>query len=170
MAARSSSSASLKECACDTDPMFSGRHAVTRNRVKSSNFRLLRPDGTGRRTGGGVGSGSIRRDRRTEWIDAQDAALLLRYCLSAPLRRDVSDLFADHANRNARQLRDALSALESAIGQDRNDVVLASVDLPCAVVRRILQTGRTPDASDVNAVRRAAALLLGSSGPRTSPA
>ena len=107
---------------------------------ESSNFFLLRPDGTGLRTGGGVGSGSIRRDRRTEWIDAQDAALLLRYCLSAPLRRDVSDLLADHANRNARQLRDALSVLESAIGQDRNDVVLASVDLPCAVVRRILQT------------------------------
>jgi len=77
---------------------------------------------------------------------------------------------ADHANRNARQLRDALSALESAIGQDRNDAVLASVDLPCAVVRRILQTGRTPDASDVNAVRRVAVILLGSSGPRTSPA
>jgi len=145
-----SESASLEESACDTIPTFS-------------------PDGTGLRTGGGVGSGSIRRDRRTEWIDAQDAALLLRYCLSAPLRRDVSDLLADHANRNARQLRDALSALESAIGQDRNDVVLASVDLPCAV-RRILQTGCTPDASDVNAVRRAAVLLLGSSGPRTSPA
>lgn len=89
-----------------------------------------------------------------------DAALLLRYALTNLLRRDISDDMAEHARTNVRQSQDALEAVSAAIGQPLADIVLAVVDAPYAVVRRVLQNGCLPGPADVDAVRRSAALLL----------
>lgn len=92
--------------------------------------------------------------------DPQDAALLLRYALPDLVRGEVSAGLAEHAADNDRRLREAITRIADLAGRPTADVVLAVVDLPYAVTRRILRDGRAPTEDDARALRRAASLLL----------
>ncbi|MEW2375352.1 TetR/AcrR family transcriptional regulator [Micromonospora sp. NPDC047812] len=97
----------------------------------------------------------------------EDAALLLRHALRDLLRGDTSPALAQQAQAHHRALGDALTAMAHATGHRLADVVLAVVDLPYAVARRAMRDNGTPGEDDVEAVRRAVALLL--PGPSDSP-
>ncbi|MEU4777785.1 TetR/AcrR family transcriptional regulator [Micromonospora sp. NPDC023633] len=96
------------------------------------------------------------------WCRSQpeDAALLLRHALRDLLRGDTSPELARQAQTHHRALGDALTAVAHATGHRLADVVLAVVDLPYAVARRAMRDNGTPGEDDIEAVRRAVALLL----------
>lgn len=95
----------------------------------------------------------------------QDAALLLRYSLPDLLRNQVSAERAEHADSNQRRLRAAITRFAAGTDRPLADVALAVVDLPYAVTRRVLRDRRSPAEAEVEALRRAASLLLGPAGP-----
>ncbi|TBL45049.1 TetR/AcrR family transcriptional regulator [Verrucosispora sp. SN26_14.1] len=90
----------------------------------------------------------------------EDATLLLRLALRDLLHRDLSAPLQRRAETNQRALHEKLTALATHTGHPLADVLLAVVDLPYTVVRRVLQTGNVPTDDDVAAVRRAATALL----------
>ena len=86
-----------------------------------------------------------------------DAALLLRHALSDLVRGEVSPELAHQADANNARAEAAVRELAG----DRllDDFLVAVVDLPYGMTRRILRT-RTPTQSDVDALTRALAKLL----------
>lgn len=91
----------------------------------------------------------------------QDADLLLRYSLTDLLRGQVSAALAEHAAANEQRLREAIALFAAAADRPLTEVVLAVVDVPYAMTRRILRDGRAPTQQEARALRRAASLLLG---------
>lgn len=89
-----------------------------------------------------------------------DAAVLLRYGLRDLVRREVSAGLSEHANANQRRLETAIARFAGAVERPVSDVLLAVVDLPYAVTRRILRAGRSPTGAEVDSLHRAASLLL----------
>lgn len=90
-----------------------------------------------------------------------DAELLLRFALRDLLRGDVSAELAARGRESEERVAAALRDHAAVTGRELADVTLALVDLPYAVTRRVLRSGRPPTDAEVAAVRRAAGLLLG---------
>lgn len=94
----------------------------------------------------------------------EEAALLLRYSLPDLLRGEVSVGLGDHAEANQDQLQAAITHFAATTNRALPDVMVAVVDLPYAVTRRVLRDRRPPTNEEVKAMRRAASLLLGPAG------
>lgn len=89
-----------------------------------------------------------------------DAALLARFSLRDLLRKDVSPSLTARAETLQAPVEPALRRLAESSGIPLEDVVIAVVDIPNGVVRRVLAADKRPTSRDVQAVRRAARLLL----------
>ncbi|MFC5286498.1 TetR family transcriptional regulator [Actinokineospora guangxiensis] len=89
-----------------------------------------------------------------------DAALLLRHALADLLRGDVSPALTEHAEANNARAEAAVRRLADEAGIPVRDMVLAVVDLPYAVTRRLLRAG-VPVQSDVDSLARAVGRLVG---------
>ncbi|UVS78496.1 TetR family transcriptional regulator [Actinokineospora sp. UTMC 2448] len=88
-----------------------------------------------------------------------DAGLLLRHGLADLLRGEVSPDLATRAAGNNARLEAAVRALAEETGIPLEDVILAVVDLPYGLTRRVLRSGG-PKKSDVDTLRRAVTRLL----------
>lgn len=111
----------------------------------------------------GAGAGAEAAVRVLTWSAAHpdDAELLLRFALRDLLRGDVSAELAARGRESEERVAAALRDHAAVTGRELADVTLALVDLPYAVTRRVLRSGRPPTDAEVAAVRRAAGLLLG---------
>ncbi len=96
------------------------------------------------------------------WTQCQpaEARLLLRHSLAELLRGDVSPTLAKRARMGRSSVAEVLKVLAARHQASLEDITLAVVDLPYAVVRRSLEVGRKPTRTDVETVRRASRLLL----------
>ncbi|MGX7828127.1 TetR family transcriptional regulator [Actinokineospora sp. 24-640] len=90
-----------------------------------------------------------------------DGALLLRHALSDLLRGEVSAELAERAAANNARAEAAVAAFAGDLGLPVADVVVAVVDLPYGMTRRILRADRAPTGSEVEILRRAVTRLLG---------
>lgn len=88
----------------------------------------------------------------------------MRYSLRDLLRGEVSVGLSDHAESNQDQLHAAITHFATATNRSLPDVMLAAVDLPYAVTRRVLRDRRPPTKEELKALQRAASLLLGPAG------
>ncbi|GGS55196.1 TetR family transcriptional regulator [Actinokineospora fastidiosa] len=88
-----------------------------------------------------------------------DAGLLLRHGLADLLRGEVSPDLATRAAGNNTRLEAAVRALAEETGIPLEDVILAVVDLPYGLTRRVLRSGG-PRQSDIDTLRRAVTRLL----------
>ena len=96
--------------------------------------------------------------------NADDAAVLARFSLRDLLRTDVSPVLAARADALQAPVAPALRHVSAVSGVPLEDVLIAVVDLPNGVVRRLLADGQRPTSRDARAVRRAAARLLVGAG------
>lgn len=111
--------------------------------------------------GSGPDAGAAAAVTVLTWSAAHrpDAALLLRHALD-DLCRERTGATRERAEGNDRRLRAAIAAFAERSGRPPAQVVLAVVDLPYAVARRVLREDRDATAEEVEALRRAAAVLL----------
>lgn len=89
-----------------------------------------------------------------------DAALLLRHSLRDLLHGDLSPELAGRVESDQQQLREALATFAAHTERDLADILVAVVDLPYAVTRRILHDQRSPTEVEVSSLERAVDLLL----------
>ncbi len=92
--------------------------------------------------------------------NVDDAAMLARFSLRDLLRKDVSPEIAARAEALQAPLQPALRQLAKTTGATLEDVVIAVVDIPNGIVRRLLAADQRPRPRHVDATRRAARLLL----------
>jgi AcrR family transcriptional regulator len=93
---------------------------------------------------------------------SQDAGVLLRFGLADLVRRDISPALRARAAVNQQRVEEAIRELGRLTGRNPSEVVLAVVDLPYSITRRVLREQRRPTDEEIAALARAAGLLTGS--------
>lgn len=97
------------------------------------------------------------------WVgrNPEDAELLLRHGLRDILRGEVSIELDRRAESNQQQVHAVIARFAEESQLPLADALVAVVDLPYAMARRIMREKRLPTNEDVRALARAASLLLG---------
>jgi AcrR family transcriptional regulator len=90
----------------------------------------------------------------------EDGALLLRHSLADLVRGDVSPGITARADLNNARVASSLAAVAEARGVPVAQVLLALVDLPLALTRRVLRDNGRPSVADEQLLRRAVCQLL----------